>query len=122
MEELLEDLQNDVPKAFSSEDYEREKNVLMKDFQGKRGELLEEFAEKAEGLSVMPKWSTTGFMAVPLVDGNPISPEEFEKLDQAKKDVIEANMQAVHDLAMDVVRQVQHLERGSQGESPRIGQ
>ena len=111
MEELLENLQNDVPKAFSSEDYERDKNVLMKEFQGKRGELLEEFAEKAEGLSVMPKWSTTGFMALPLVDGNPISPEEFEKLDQEKKDIIETNMQAVHDLAMDVVRQVQHLER-----------
>ena len=111
MEELLENLQEGIPKAFSSDDYEREKAGLMKDFQLKRGELLQEFSDKAESFSVTPKWSTTGFMAVPLVDGKPLSPEEFESLPQEKKDEIEANMQAVHDLAMAVVRQVQHLER-----------
>ena len=111
MEELLENLQNGVPKAFSSDDYEKEKAVLMKEFQLKRSEVLQEFGEKAEEFSVSPKWSTTGFMAVPLVDGNPVSPEDFENLPQEKKDEIERNMQAVHDLAMAVVRQVQHLER-----------
>ncbi len=111
MEELLENLQNDVPKAFSSEDYEREKTAIMKEFQEKRGQVMQEFSTKADGLSVLPQWSTTGFMAVPLVDGNPLSPEEFQKLDKEKQVAIEANMQAVHDLAMAVVRQVQQLER-----------
>jgi len=111
MEDLLENLQNDVPKAFSSEDYERGKAAIMKEFQEKRDELLQTFSVKAEGLSVLPQWSTTGFMAVPLLDGNPVSPDEFQKLDKEKKDVIEANLQAVHDLAMAVVREVQHLER-----------
>lgn len=111
MEELLENLQNDVPKAFSSEDYEREKNAIVKEFQVKRGELLQTFSQKADALSVSPQWSPTGFMAVPLVDGNPISPDDFEKLDKEKKESIEANMQSVHELAMEVVRQIQHLER-----------
>lgn len=111
MEEFLENLQSSVPKAFSSEDYEREKAALMKEFQVKRAELLQAFGEKAEKFSVAPKWSSTGFMAVPLVDGNPVSPEEFENLPQEKKDEIEANMQEVHDLATEAVRQVQHLER-----------
>ena len=111
MEELLENLQNDVPKAFSSDDYEREKNGIMKEFQAKRGALLQEFGEKAEALSVLPQWSPTGFMAMPLLDGNPVSPEEFEKLDKEKKEEIAAHMHAVHELAMVVVRQIQHLER-----------
>ncbi len=111
MEELLENLQNDVPKAFSSEDYEREKATIMKEFQGKRGEVLQFLNEQAAELSVLPQWSPTGFMALPLLDGNPISPDEFEKLEQEQKDKIEANMQKVHDLAMDVVRKIQHLER-----------
>lgn len=111
MEELLENLQNDVPKAFSSDDYEREKNGIMKEFQAKRGALLQEFGEKAEALSVLPQWSPTGFMAMPLLDGNPVSPEEFEKLDKEKKEEIAAHMHSVHELAMVVVRQIQHLER-----------
>ena len=111
MEELLENLQTRVPKAFSSEDYEKEKAALMKEFQLKRGALLQEFGEKAEAFSVMPKWSSTGFMAVPLVNGEPVSPEEFENLPQETKDEIETNMQAVHDLATETVRQVQQLER-----------
>lgn len=111
LDELLEDLQTDIPKAFSGEEYDREKTAIMKDFQEKRGEILQAFTEKAEGLSILPQWSTTGFMAVPLLEGNPVSAEEFQKLDKEQKEKIEANLQAVHELAMDVVRQVQHLER-----------
>lgn len=111
MGEMLENLQNDVTKAFSSEDYERERTAIMKAFQEKRGEMLEAFSKKAETFAVLSKWSTTGFMMVPLLDGKPVSEEEFQKLDDEKKNIIQANLQAAHDLAIDVIRRVQNLER-----------
>lgn len=111
MEEMLENLQNDVTKAFSSEDYERDRTAIMKAFQEKRGEIVEAFSKKAETFAVLSKWSTTGFMMVPLLDGKPVSEEEFQKLDGDKKNIIQANLQEVHDLAIDVIRQVQNLER-----------
>ena len=111
MQELMENLRNDVPKAFSSEDYERERTEIMKAFQEKRGDMLQAFVDKSEKYSVLSKWSTTGFMMVPLLDGKPVSEEEFQKLDENKKEKIRASLEAVHDLAMEVIRQVQDTEK-----------
>lgn len=111
MKELLENLRNDVPKAFSSEDYEKERTSILKDFQEKRGGIREAFSQQAKTLSVLSKWATTGFMLMPLLDGKPVSEDDFQKLDAAKKAQVEANLQAVHDLARAVARQEHHLER-----------
>lgn len=111
MQELMENLRNHVPKAFSSDDYERERTEIMKSFQEKRGEMLQSFVNKAETYSVLSKWSPTGFMMVPLLDGKPVSEEEFQKLPDDKKEKIRKNLEAVHDLAMEVIRQVQDTEK-----------
>ncbi|MGE4589188.1 MAG: Lon protease family protein [Acidaminococcaceae bacterium] len=111
MQELMENLRNHVPKAFSSEDYERERTEIMKSFQEKRGEMLQTFVDKAETYSVLSKWSPTGFMMVPLLNGKPVSEEEFQKLPDDKKEKIKKNLEAVHDLAMEVIRQVQDTEK-----------
>ena len=111
MQELMENLRNHVPKAFSSDDYERERTEIMKSFQEKRGEMLQAFVEKAETYSILSKWSPTGFMMVPLLDGKPVSEEDFQKLSDEKKEIIRKNLEAVHDLAMEVIRQVQDTEK-----------
>ena len=53
MQELMENLRNHVPKAFSSDDYERERTEIMKNFQEKRGEMLQAFVDKSETYSVL---------------------------------------------------------------------
>lgn len=111
MKELLDNLRNDLPKALSSEDYERERAAIMKDFQKQQNARQEALAEKAKTLSVAIKWSNTGFMLVPLLEGEPVSEEEFEKLDEEQKEIIKANLLAVQELTMAEVRQVQQLER-----------
>ena len=111
MQELMENLRNHVPKAFSSDDYERERTEIMKRFQEKRGEMLQAFVDKSETYSVLSKWSPTGFMMVPLLDGKPVSEEDFQKLPDEKKEKIRKNLEAVHDLAMEVIRQVQDTEK-----------
>ena len=111
MQELMENLRNHVPKAFSSDDYERERTEIMKNFQEKRGEMLQAFVDKSETYSVLSKWSPTGFMMVPLLDGKPVSEEDFQKLPDDKKEQIRKNLEAVHDLAMEVIRQVQDTEK-----------
>ncbi len=111
MKELLENLRTDLPKALSSEDYERERTAIMKAFQKQQIARQEALAEKAKKLSVTIKWSNNGFMMVPLLNGEPVSEEEFENLDEEQKEIIKANLQAVQELTIAEVRQVQHMER-----------
>lgn len=111
MQNLVEDLKTEIPKVFSSDDYERAKTDLVKEFQEKRALIIEGFNQKAEELGVMPQWSTTGFVGVPMVDGKPLIPEEYQKLDKEKREEIDKKMLAVHERAMEVVRRMQQLER-----------
>jgi lon-related putative ATP-dependent protease len=111
MQELVEDIKTDVGKAFSGEDYERAKAELAKGFQQERNNILEAFNTQAEQLGVVPQWSTTGFAGVPVVDGKPLTPEEYQKLDKTQRETIEQRMLAVQEKAMEVIHRMQQLER-----------
>lgn len=111
MEELLEDIKTDVVKIFSSDDYDHAKSNIVKAFQERRAMVIETFNVTATDYGIMPQWSTTGFIGVPMVDGKGLTPEDFQALEKEERDKIEENMLLVHEKAMEVVRKMQELER-----------
>lgn len=111
MQELVEALKTDIPKVFSSEDYEQSKAELVKQYQEQRSVMVEEFTQYAESQGISPQWSSTGFVGMPMVDGKAVGPEDYKNLDKEQRDIIEKNMLAVHEKGMDVVRRIQLLER-----------
>ncbi|MBC8016640.1 MAG: AAA family ATPase [Sporomusaceae bacterium] len=111
IEELIEDIKTEVGKIFSSDDYEKAKNAIIKGFQERRSALIDSFNDKAEEYGILPQWSTTGFIGVPMADGKAIPPEEFQQLDKEEKEKIEKKILSVHEKAMEVVRRMQELER-----------
>jgi len=112
MEELVEDLKTDIAKAFSSDDYEQAKSALIKKFQEQRSAMIEEFNGLAEQHGIMPQWTSTGFVGVPLKDdGKPLSPDEYQKLDKEQREAIDKKLMTVHEKAMEVIRRLQMVER-----------
>jgi len=111
IEELIEDIKTEVGKIFSSDDYEQSKNQIIKKYQERRSTLIDSFNDKAEEQGIMPQWSTTGFVGVPMAEGKAIPPEEFQRLDKEEKEKIEKKILTVHEKAMEVVRRMQELER-----------
>lgn len=111
MEELIEDIKTEVEKIFGSDDYEQSKNSIIKSFQERRSVLIDSFNDKAEEYGIMPQWSTTGFIGVPMLNGKAIPPEEFQQLDKEEKEKIEKKIVTVHEKAMEVIRRMQELER-----------
>lgn len=111
MQELVEALKTDIPKVFSSDDYEQAKTRLVKNFQDKRAIILEEFNRYAEEMGILPQWSTTGFAGVPIHDGKPLTPEEYQKMEKEERESIEQKLRSVHEKATEILRRMQHLER-----------
>lgn len=116
MQELVEDLKTEIPKVFSGDDYEQAKSDVVKEFQAKRAVVMEGFNQQAEEYGITPQWTTTGFVGVPVKDGNPIAPEEFQKLDKEEREAYEQKLLAVHGKALEAIRQVQLLEREAREE------
>ena len=111
VEELFEDLKQAIPKAFDTEDYERQKAVYVKEFQAQRNAYLEELNKTALEHGFTLKRTSSGFVTVPLLDGEPLSEEDYAKLDQSVKDELEKKSTAVQLKAMEIMRRIQSAER-----------
>lgn len=111
IQELLEDLKQNIPKAFDGEDYERQKSVYIKEFQEARGIHFEELNKAAQEQGFALKRTSSGFVTVPLHEGEQISEEEYAKLDQKVKDQLEKKSTDVQLKAMEIMRRVQKVEK-----------
>jgi len=85
MEKLISELKNAIRKAFESSDYDLKRDRIFSAFQVKMAELFQVIEQKAfeEGFSVKP--SAMKFIFIPLQDGRPMLPEEFEKLSDKER-------------------------------------
>ncbi len=111
IEELVEDLRENIPKAFDGEDYEQQKSVHVKEFQDARAELLDELNKVAQDKGFNLKRTSSGFVTIPIQDGEQIDEDEYAKLDQETKDEMEKNSNEVQIKAMEIMRKIQKLEK-----------
>jgi len=113
MEELVEDLKLEIPKAFESEDYEIRKQELLKKYKEKRESTLEDIENKAfeEGFAL--KQSATGVILVPRSEDEPMSVEDYEKLPDSKKEKIEKKKNELHVKIEQVLSEVRTMEKNA---------
>jgi len=98
MDDLIEDCRTEIPRAFEREEYEKHKSEMMQNVQNKRNQLLRELREEARELDHDIQVRPTGVVAVPLVDGEPATGDDFEELDEETKKDLEEKGEKVREL------------------------
>ncbi len=113
IEELVEELKVEIPKAFESEDYEKRKHDLLKEYKEKRDVTLQDIEDKAfeEGFAL--KQSATGVILVPRRDDEPMTTEEYEGLEDEEKEKIEKNKHELHIKIEQVLGEVRGMEKAA---------
>lgn len=111
MEELVESLKLEIPKAFDAEDYERQKAEIFKEFQETRAHSFEELTKMAAEEGFVLKRASTGFVSIPLVNGEELSNEDYEALSEEEKEEFERKSSNVQIKAIQVVRKIQNAEK-----------
>lgn len=88
MERLVIELKNVIRKAFESTDYELKKDRIFNAYQLKMEELVQVIGQKSfeEGFGVKPVGIK--FVFIPLKDGRPYQPEEFNQLTEEQRNLI----------------------------------
>jgi predicted ATP-dependent protease len=89
MEKLLKILKEEIPKTFGSEEYGKRKQEVMEEHQKKYQAALDAMDNEAKGKNLMVQISPMGAAVVPLVEGKPMSREEFLSLPEAERKAIE---------------------------------
>lgn len=110
--QLLARLRHDLPEALKAKDFSSERDRLGTAF-GKRSEALyNEILEQAKRLNLQVHRQPNGTLnIIPLKDGRPMAPSDFEGLSEAEKADLESRQEAMGELIAQVMLQQQELMR-----------
>ncbi|NLI58039.1 MAG: AAA family ATPase [Clostridium sp.] len=111
MEEFVKVLKIEIAKAFDSEDYEREKTAIAKEFQSKKTELMEKLNKDAEKQGFKVKTTNAGMYFLPVIEGKTITEEEYSNLDEKIKQEINEKSNIVQLETLDIIRQIKNIEK-----------
>ncbi|HCC33082.1 MAG TPA: ATP-dependent protease [Clostridiales bacterium] len=113
LEQLVNDLKDSIPRAFDSEDYERQRNEIVKTVHERQQQAFAELERAAGERGFALKSTSTGFVTAPVVGGQMVSPEDYENLDDASKRLIDARRQQLQEVMADTIRRVRGVERAA---------
>lgn len=80
MSQLLQNVKNEIMKAFNSEDYKKQRKALIEEAQKRQQKLLEEMETEARERGFLFQVTATGPILAPLHKGKPLSQEEYYAL------------------------------------------
>ncbi|MBR1738621.1 MAG: AAA family ATPase, partial [Firmicutes bacterium] len=111
MEDLIDILSIEIPKIYNSEDYENEKNLILKIYQDSRNEIIDVITEEAKEQDFGTKMTNSGMYFMPIIDGKMISEEEFDELSEEEKNKISEKSEIIQEKASDSMKMIKEFEK-----------
>lgn len=113
MQELVADLQREIPHAFESEDYETQREQIVREIQDQRNQALAELEHKATESGFAMLKSATGLVVAPVLNGQVLSPDAYLQLDKATQDRLEERQQRLYGEMAETMRLVRGLDKAA---------
>ncbi|MCL2618785.1 MAG: AAA family ATPase [Defluviitaleaceae bacterium] len=111
IEELVGEAGEELSKVFMSKDFETRKHEVVKLYQTKHDDLLREVAEEAKKVSFGVKTTASGMYFMPIINGELISEDAYEELDEQVKAEIMRNSEGISATASATVRAIKDFEQ-----------
>jgi lon-related putative ATP-dependent protease len=113
MHDLVKTLQEELPKAFRQEAFDKEKNQLKEKYVSQARALSADLETRAREKGFAIQASPDGnIVLIPIVNGRPLeSPEEFTRLSEAEQKTIAANQRQVAEELATFTAKQQEIRR-----------
>ncbi|MEQ8230608.1 MAG: AAA family ATPase [Gammaproteobacteria bacterium] len=111
--QFIDDVQAAVSAAFGSEKYRAQRQAIEHEFQEQQAEAFErvQAAARERGIRIMQ--TPGGMVFAPIVDGEVLGPEEFQKLPAERQRAIEQAVEQVGKLLQESMKDVPDRLRAS---------
>jgi len=111
MEQLIITLKREIEQAFSSENYQEQKMLIVNRANEQKRKLLQKLDEEARQLGIQIQATPMGFQTTLLKpDNTPLKPEEYDKLSDEEKEQINQKIQYVETRINETVRALAKLD------------
>ena len=116
MHKFVEDLKKHLPKAFEGEGYLKRLSGIKSRFSDKQNRLFQKIDRFATRNNLQILKSDEAIETVPVIDGTPLTPEDYHKLPHDRKAAIEVNIRQVQEqielasVEIDKLNQALHMD------------
>jgi lon-related putative ATP-dependent protease len=97
MNRFIQNLKKDLPAAFESESYLKRLSAIKSAFSDKQNRLFQKIESFADEKNLQIIRSEHKFETVPVVDGQPLTAENFSTLSNDQKTAIEENIRQIQE-------------------------
>lgn len=111
MDELINYLLEDLPKAFNSKEYEEKKAEIMQKYQEEKDKVVQQVSQQAKEQNFSVKSKNSGIYFMPMINGEVISEEQFDNLSQEQKDIITKNSLVMQNRASEIMSVLKTYEK-----------
>ena len=113
MEELVDDLLREIPRIFESKEYEQQKEGIVREMQEQRSEAFSQLENTANERGFTLLQTPRGIGLAPVLNGQVITPEEYQQLDEPTRNSLEENQRALQIEMAETMRAIRDLEKST---------
>ena len=111
MKNLAEGARREIPRVFESDEYAAKREETVQGFQGQRQELTSQMGNRAQEEGFLLQMSPMGLLMIPVMEGKPLSEEEFRALSQEVKQEVLQKREGLQEELKRAMRQLTGLEK-----------
>ncbi|MBI4228934.1 MAG: AAA family ATPase [Deltaproteobacteria bacterium] len=111
MEELLDLMKTEIPRAFEKKEFEEQRMNIMSEFQRNKNIIFDDLHKKASEEGMQLQFTPTGILTIPLFREKPLSQEEYNKLNENQKEDIRRRKERVEEEIAKSIKQARKLEK-----------
>jgi len=111
VENLVSEVRALLPKAFESEEYASRREVTIRTIEEERQNLFSQLNKRAQEQGFILRSAPIGLITIPVVNGKPLSDQEFIALDAEEKEEIQRKREELSADLRSAMRQLRGLGR-----------
>lgn len=111
MDDFIKEAQNQILKAFSSDEYERSKKMVTEKFETNKVQLNSDLSEFARQKGLAIRQSLTGLLVVPMYRERELTEEEYAGLPADQKESIKNYQAEVYARIETTIKKVEEINR-----------
>lgn len=108
--DFINEARRALPKTFESEEYAIKKDATIKIIEQERKKLVAQLNQRVQEQGFILQSTPIGLLTIPVVEGKPLSEEEFMNLDQQVRDEIQKRKEKLSADLRTAMRRLKGLE------------
>jgi lon-related putative ATP-dependent protease len=111
IDELIEDLDRELSRAFESEEYSQRRDEILKEYREERGKQLQDLEKEVQTNNFAIGRGPAGFLVAPTKDGEVLTPAEYAALTDEERENLDKRREELQEKLGDILRQAQRREK-----------